>query len=151
MAKKTTGKPEPPKPMEITVQNSHLTAAAAACMPATGKANTVPWLEYLRLEAAEDRTTLTATDLEVALQRELDASVAAPGVVLIPGKTALGLLRALPADAEVKVTAGAGTVTLAAERNESRLRTLHPDDFAVTPDPPSQLPEVFRGIGPRPH
>ena len=69
--------------------------------------------------------SLLATDLDVGLRSKCDASVTKPGILTLPAKKLFEIVNALP-DTEIRLEEDKGgkSVTIAADRFESRMQTL---------------------------
>jgi DNA polymerase-3 subunit beta len=97
----------------------------------------VPALSGVRLATMESNVELAATDTEIALRSSLEAEVEQPGVVLLPARLLVEILRALEGDSVLlEQHAEAGEVTVSSERATFSLRTLLADDFPRIPESP---------------
>jgi DNA polymerase-3 subunit beta len=94
-------------------------------------------LSGVRLETTDTGLQLAATDTEIALQSSLEAEIERPGVVLLPARLLVDILRALDgASVSLEQRAEAGQVTVSSERANFSLRTLLADDFPRIPTAP---------------
>jgi DNA polymerase-3 subunit beta len=95
----------------------------------------IPALSGVRLSIADSRLELAATDTEIALRTSLDAEVERPGVVLLPARLLVDILRALEGESvSLEQRAETNEVTVSSERATFSLRTLLADDFPRIPD-----------------
>ena len=95
----------------------------------------IPALSGVRLATVDSRVELTATDTEIALRSSLDAEVERPGVVLLPARLLVEILRALEGDfVSLEQKAETSEVTVSSQRATFSLRTLLADDFPRVPD-----------------
>ena len=96
-------------------------------------------LSGVRLETTDTGFELAATDTEIALRSSLEASVEQPGVVLLPARLLVDILRALEGESVLlEQRAEAGEVTVSSERATFSLRTLLADDFPRIPEAPDE-------------
>jgi DNA polymerase-3 subunit beta len=93
-------------------------------------------LSGVQLVAAQDGCELRATDLEVGLRVPLDAEVMRDGVVVLPARLVLDVVRALPAPAvSLELRAAEQDVELASGNATFHIRTLRAEDFPPFPEP----------------
>jgi DNA polymerase-3 subunit beta len=97
--------------------------------------NTIPILANVLIDAAKDHVSLLATDLDVGLRSQCAATVTKPGVLTLPAKKLFEIVSALP-DTEIRIDEDKGgkSVTIAADRFESRMQTLPASEFPSPPD-----------------
>jgi DNA polymerase-3 subunit beta len=76
---------------------------------------------------------LLATDLDVALRSRCAASVAKSGSLTLPAKKLYEIVKALP-DTDVRIEQDSTSVTVAADRFDSRMQTLPREDFPTVPE-----------------
>lgn len=122
--------------MKFTVMRDALRDAASTAASFTGK-STMPVLQNALVEAADDRVTLTATNLDTTVRLSVAAEVSAPGSATLPAK--------LLSDIASKVSAGTVAIELdgdaaevSAGRSLFKLPTLATDEFphGVIPEYP---------------
>src|SRR5919109_125035 len=82
--------------LKLTCERDELAAQLSVVSRAVSMRSTVQILSGILLDAAGDRLSLAATDMELSLQAALDASVDEPGKVVIPGRLLVELARLLP-------------------------------------------------------
>ena len=91
-------------------------------------------LSGVQLDATDEGVEVRATDLEVGLRMPLEASVARPGVAVLPARLLLDVVRALPAaDFELEVRAAEQDVELRSGGATFDIRTLRSEDFPALP------------------
>jgi DNA polymerase III subunit beta len=125
--------------MELVVRKNDLLRELQLFQGIVERKNTIPILANVLMEAAGDEVRMLATDLEVGLRSRCAASVAKGGALTLPAKKLYEIIRALP-DTDVRIELDSTTVTVAADRFDSKMQTLPRDDF------PS-LPETGTGAG----
>ncbi|MGZ6642582.1 MAG: DNA polymerase III subunit beta [Solirubrobacteraceae bacterium] len=86
--------------------------------------------------AAEERTELRATDMEVALRVPLEARVERPGTVVLPARLLLDVVRQLPSgDVSLELRPSEQDVEIVAGPAKFHIRTLRAEDFPPLPAP----------------
>jgi len=121
--------------MELVVRKNDLLKELSLLQGIVERKNTIPILGNVLLEAADNHVSLLATDLDVGLRSQCDATVGKPGTLTLPAKKLFEIVNALP-DTEIRIEEDKGgkSVTVAADRFESRMQTLPAGEF---PTPPS--------------
>src|SRR5881397_4279293 len=82
--------------MEFTVSKSDLVRELGLSQGVVEKKTTIPILSNVLLEAAGDRITLTATDLELGIRCSCPARVKKEGAGTVPARKLLDFVRLLP-------------------------------------------------------
>jgi DNA polymerase-3 subunit beta len=109
--------------------------------------NTIPILANVLLEAGGTSLRLLATDLDVGLQSRCEASIEKGGRVTLPARKVFDIVKLLP-ETDIRIEEDKGGVRVAADRFESRLPTLPPDDFPSLPtEPPAGASETLPSAG----
>jgi DNA polymerase-3 subunit beta len=121
--------------MELVVRKSDLLKELSLLQGIVERKNTIPILANVLLEAGQDQVSLLATDLDVGLRSKCAASVVKPGTLTLPAKKLFEIINALP-ETEVRINEDKGgkSVTIAADRFESRMQTLPAAEFPTPPD-----------------
>jgi DNA polymerase-3 subunit beta len=120
--------------MELLVRKNDLLKELSLLQGIVERKNTIPILANVLLEAAKDGVSLLATDLDVGLRSRCEASVTKPGTLTLPAKKLFEIVSALP-DTEIRIEEDKGgkSVTVAADRFESRMQTLPASEFPTPP------------------
>jgi DNA polymerase III subunit beta len=120
--------------MELVVRKNDLLKELSLLQGIVERKNTIPILANVLLDASRDQLSLLATDLDVGLRSRCDASVSKPGVLTLPAKKLFEIVNALPeTDIRIEQDKGGKTVTIAADRFESRMQTLPASEFPTPP------------------
>ena len=119
--------------MELVVRKNDLLRELQLFQGIVERKNTIPILANVLMEATGDEVKLLATDLEVGLRSRCSASVAKGGALTLPAKKLYEIVRALP-DTDVRIEEDRGGVKVAADRVDSRMRTLPREDFPTVPE-----------------
>lgn len=92
-------------------------------------------LSGILLSAADEGATLAATDGEMGLRTALEAKVASPGSVLLPGRLLADLARSLSdATVEIELREAERDVEIRSGGSNFHLRTLPAEDFPSLPE-----------------
>jgi len=127
--------------MELVVRKNDLLKELSLLQGIVERKNTIPILANVLFEAQKDHVSLLATDLDVGLRSRCDAVVSKTGTLTLPAKKLFEIVGALP-DTDVRIAEDKGgkSVTIAADRFESRMQTLPAGEF---PTPPVDAGMVF--------
>ena len=121
--------------MELVVRKNDLLKELSLLQGIVERKNTIPILANVLLDASADALSLLATDLDVGLRSQCEATVVKPGTLTLPAKKLFEIVNALP-DTEIRIEEDKGgrAVTVAADRFESRMQTLPASEFPTPPD-----------------
>ncbi|MFL6205243.1 MAG: DNA polymerase III subunit beta [Acidimicrobiales bacterium] len=103
-------------------------ALGTAGRAAAGRGTSLPVLSGVKVELTGDQLRLTGTDLELTISVEVGVSGDGDGVVVLPGRLASDIVRALPAGS-VSVEVADEEARISAARSEFSLRVLPADEF----------------------
>jgi DNA polymerase III subunit beta len=120
--------------MELVVRKNDLLKELSLLQGIVERKNTIPILANVLIDATKDGMALLATDLDVGLRSKCDATVTKPGTLTLPAKKLFEIVNALP-DTEIRIEEDKGgkSVTIAADRFESRMQTLPASEFPTPP------------------
>jgi len=130
--------------MKFQVDRDALAEALAWVARALPTRPVVPVLSGLRLEAA-DGLTLSCFDYEVSATARIDAEVAEPGTVIVPGRLLAEITRSLPALA-VEFSTDDDVVNVICGSAEFALFTLPADEYPALPAAPPLAGAVDGGL-----
>ena len=82
--------------MEITVSHQDLLRELTATQSVVERKTTIPILSNFLIEAADDRLTITATDLDQSIRTSCAAKVKKPGACTIPARKLYDYVKLLP-------------------------------------------------------
>ncbi|MEV7010148.1 DNA polymerase III subunit beta [Streptosporangium sp. NPDC051022] len=131
--------------MKFRVNRDVLADAVAWTARALPNRPAVPVLSGLLLEAGGDDLVLSAFDYDVSARATVEADVAEPGRVLIPGRILAEITRSLPAEPVEIVTDGSEAV-LTCGSAEFGLLTMPVEDFPTLPAMPPKVGAVGGGV-----
>lgn len=120
--------------MELVVRKHDLLKELSLLQGIVERKNTIPILANVLIEAGDGAISLLATDLDVALRSRCEATVGKPGTLTLPAKKLFEIVNALPdTDIRIESDKGGKSVTVAADRFESKLQTLPASEFPTPP------------------
>jgi DNA polymerase III subunit beta len=121
--------------MKATCARDELLRHLGVVSRAVSTRMTVQILSGVKLAAADGRLELAATDMELSLRSGFEAEIGDEGVVVVPGKTFVDIVRLLPdADVALEHKPEEGTLVLTCGAATYRLHTYNPEDFPQLPD-----------------
>jgi DNA polymerase-3 subunit beta len=125
--------------MEFAVNKADLVRELSLSQGVVEKKTTIPILSNVLIEAAGDRVTLTATDLELGIRCSCPAKVKKEGSGTIPAKKLLDYVRLLP-DAEVNVKFLENHwASLTCGRSRTRIAGMSRESFPELPQMPPEI------------
>lgn len=130
--------------MKFRVNRDVLADAVAWAARVLPSRPAMPVLSGLLLEA-DDGLVLSAFDYDVSARASIEADVAEPGRVLIPGRILAEITRSLPAEVVEIVTSGSEAV-LTCGSAEFGLLTMPVEDFPTLPTMPPRIGAIGGGI-----
>ncbi len=132
--------------MKFRVDRDALAEAVSWVARALPTRPVVPVLSGLRLDAVADGAlTLSCFDYEVSATARIEADVAEPGTVIVPGRLLTEITRNLPALA-VDVAAADDAVDLTCGSAEFTLYALAADEYPALPEPPPVAGTIDGGV-----
>jgi len=125
--------------MEFTVSKADLVAELSLSQGVVEKKTTIPILSNVLMEAAGDRVTLTATDLELGIRSSCPAKVKKEGAGTIPARRLLDYARLLP-DGEVNMKFLENHwANITCGRSRTRIAGMSRESFPELPQMPEPL------------
>jgi DNA polymerase III subunit beta len=132
--------------MELVVRKNDLLKELSLLQGIVERKNTIPILANVLIDATKDGVSLLATDLDVGLRSKCEATVKKPGMLTLPAKKLFEIVSALP-ETEIRIEEekGGKSVTIAADRFESRMQTLPASEFPTPPEDGGQTEATLPG------
>ena len=131
--------------MKLTIERATLLSSLAHVQSVVERRNTIPILANVRIDAhGGDRLRLTATDMDLAVVDEAEATVEQEGAVTTTALTLYDIVRKLPDGAQVSMQlegGESGHLDLVSGRSRFRLSCLPIAEFPVMAD--GELPHGF--------
>jgi DNA polymerase-3 subunit beta len=128
--------------MEFTVNRTDLARELSLSQGVVEKKTTIPILSNVLLEAAGDRLTLTATDLELGIRCSCPARVKKEGSGTVPARKLLDYVRLLPeGDVSMKFLEN-HWANITAGRSRTRIAGMSRESFPELPEMPEKMAEI---------
>lgn len=117
--------------MKLICEGLDLSDAVLKVLRATAVRTTNPILEGIKLTAKEDSLTLSATDLEISIEKTIQADVKVPGEVVVPGKVFADFVKKLSNEQiELSLISG-NSLKIKYTDSEGALQCLNADEFPI--------------------
>ncbi len=117
--------------MKLICEGLDLSDAVLKVIRATAVRTTNPVLEGIKLHAEEDSLTLSATDLEFAIEKTIPADVKVPGEVVVPGKFFADFVKKLSNEQIELSLTKESTLKIKYTDSEGFLQVLSSDEFPI--------------------
>jgi len=128
--------------MEFTVSKSDLVRELSLSQGVVEKKTTIPILSNVLLEAAGDRVTLTATDLELGIRCSCPARIKKEGAGTVPARKLLDYVRLLPeGDLTMKFMEN-HWANITCGRSRTRIAGMSRESFPELPAMPEPMAEI---------
>ncbi len=128
--------------MEFTVSKADLVRELSLSQGVVEKKTTIPILSNVLLEAADDRVTLTATDLELGIRCSCAARVKKDGAGTVPARKLLDYVRLLPeGDVNMKFLEN-HWASITCGRSRTRIAGMSRESFPELPQMPETIAEI---------
>ncbi len=128
--------------MEFTVSKADLVRELSLSQGVVEKKTTIPILSNVLLEAAGDRVTLTATDLELGIRCSCPARIKKEGSGTVPARKLLDYVRLLPeGDVNMKFLEN-HWASITCGRSRTRIAGMSRESFPELPQMPDPIAEI---------
>lgn len=118
--------------MKLTIERAALLKSLGHVQSVVERRNTIPILSNVKMEAANGRLALNATDMDLDIAETVTAQIRSTGATTAPAHTLYDIVRKLPEGAEVEfMSDGDGQLTLRSGRSRFTLACLPTEDFPV--------------------
>jgi DNA polymerase-3 subunit beta len=132
--------------MEFIVSKGDLVRELSLSQGVVEKKTTIPILSNVLIEAAGDRVTLTATDLELGIRCSCPARVKKEGAGTIPARKLLDYVRLLP---ETDITfkfLDNHWASIICGRSKTKIAGMSRESFPELPETPEPIGEIPYGL-----
>ncbi len=117
--------------MKLICEGLDLSDAVLKVIRATASRTTNPILEGIKLHASEDSLTLSATDLEISIEKTIPADVKVAGDVVVPGKFFADFVKKLSNEQiELSLTSD-NTIKIKYTDSEGFLQVMSVEEFPI--------------------
>src|SRR5204863_8561368 len=128
--------------MEFTVSKAELVRELSLSQGVVEKKTTIPILSNVLLEAAADRVSLTATDLELGIRCSCPARIKKEGAGTVPARRLLDYVRLLPdGDVNMKFLEN-HWASITSGRSRTRIAGMSRESFPELPQMPEPVAEI---------
>jgi len=117
--------------MKVICEGLDLSDAVLKVIKATAVRTTNPILEGIRLFASEDTLTLSATDLEISIEKTIPADVKIAGEIVVPGKFFADFVKKLSNEQIELSSTEQGTLKIKYTDSEGYLQLLNSSEFPI--------------------
>ena len=122
--------------MKILLERDALIAQLQTVSRVASTRSAIQALSGVQVAATAGASELRATDMDVGLRVPLDAEIVREGVVVLPARLLLDVIRSLPAGAvSLELRAAENDVELVSGNATFHIRTLRNEDFPPFPEP----------------
>ena len=122
--------------MKISLERDALLGQLQTVSRVASTRSAIQALSGVQLSASADACELRATDMDVGLRVPIDADVVREGVVVLPARLLLDVVRSLPSpQMSLEVRAAEQDVELVSGSATFHIRTLRTEDFPPFPEP----------------
>lgn len=116
--------------LKASLECAKLQAALEPIESLLERHHTMPVLNHIKIADADGGLRLTATDMEMDIEKTLPAALASKGAITVPGRLFHDIARSLPSDKSLTLEAGDNlTTTVVCGRARFQLRGLPVDEF----------------------
>jgi DNA polymerase-3 subunit beta len=128
--------------MEFTVSKADLVRELSLSQGVVEKKTTIPILSNVLIEAAGDRISLTATDLELGIRCSCPAKVKKEGAGTVPARKLLDFVRLLPeGDVNMKFLDN-HWASITCGRSRTRIAGMSRESFPELPQMPPKIADI---------
>ncbi len=122
--------------MKISLERDVLFAQLQTVSRVASTRSAIQALSGVQISAAEGLCELRATDMDVGLRVPLEAEIARDGVIVLPARLILDVVRSLPApNVSLELRSAEQDVELTSGNATFHIRTLRSEDFPPFPEP----------------
>jgi DNA polymerase-3 subunit beta len=122
--------------VKISIDRDVLVAQLQTVSRVASTRSAIQALSGVQFSAASGACELRATDMDVGLRVPLEAEIVRDGVVVLPARLLLDVVRALPAQAvSLELRGAENDVELVSGNATFHIRTLRAEDFPPYPEP----------------
>jgi len=124
--------------MKLTIHRNDLKAAVLTSAVAVNNKSPLPILSHLLLRAEDDTLRVSATDLEIAIERDVPAQVLEPGGCTVPAHLLTALVSQL-VDDDVTLHLEGPRLTVKTRGSKYRFNALSYDEFPIIHQAPDEV------------
>ena len=122
--------------MKISIERDVLLGQLQTVSRVASTRSAIQALSGVQITASSEACEIRATDMDVGLRVPLEAAIAREGVVVLPARLMLDVVRSLPGDdVSIELRAAEQDVELISGNATFHIRTLRTEDFPPFPEP----------------
>ena len=118
--------------MNLTISKEQIIAGLQAVQNVVSTRTTLPILSNVLLRAEDGKVEFTATDLDVTVERSVEAKVTKPGATTVPVKKLFGIVRELSGEIEIE-TDEKNVTSIRSGGSYFKIHGLAADEFPPLP------------------
>jgi len=117
--------------MKLTIERTTLLKSLSHVQSVVERRNTIPILSNVLIEVGGSKVTLTATDMDLTIVEQTEATIGGPGAATVEAHMLYDIVRKLPEGSEVQMELASDGAQVAVKAGRSRfaLQTLPKEDF----------------------
>ena len=119
--------------MKINCPRDNLMKAVSIVSKAVSSKTSMPILESFLINASSDEIKITANDMEMAIETNIDGLIFEPGKIAIDAKIFSEIVRRLPDNNVDIIKSENETITIICEKSKFSIPGKQPDEFPETP------------------
>ena len=120
--------------MKIEVKTENLLKCLQSIIGVVERKQTMPILANVLINVANEKLSITATDLEVELIATTTVSSSESGSFTLPGRKLLDICRALPVTSDLLLQQDNSKISISSKRSKFSLSTLPENEFPLVKD-----------------
>ncbi len=119
--------------MKLVIERGALLKSLSHIHSVVERRGTIPILSNVKLEGADGKLVLTATDMDISVTEGVPAEISEHGATTVPAHMFYEIVRKLPDGAQIEITKAADEAKVIIRAGQSRfsLSSLPVDDFPV--------------------
>lgn len=119
--------------MKLIIERGALLKSLSHIQSVVERRGTIPILSNVKLEAADGKLVLTATDMDISVTEGVASEVDSQGAITVPAHMFYEIVRKLPDGAQIEISKkdSDAKVTIRAGQSRFSLSSLPVDDFPV--------------------
>ncbi|MBP9771411.1 MAG: hypothetical protein KBD16_00585, partial [Candidatus Pacebacteria bacterium] len=132
--------------MKFTINKTEFQNAVAKAERIAGKHLSLPVLKCVLVIAEGKEVVLRATNLDLALEVRIPASIDNEGVVALPADTLSGFLHTTPHTDSMEIETEDSHVIVRTPKTTIKIRPLNHEDFPIIPAIPTKKVFSVKGV-----
>jgi len=127
--------------MKFQIKQNELNKGIKLAKQGVGTNNTMPVLNFFKMEAKEDSVVITGTDLETRIEVDMDADVETKGTVLIESKTFAQLINSFSKNDLINIYEDNNIIKVETNESSFEFNTFDPEEYPEKYSEPLKITE----------